>query len=131
VNEGEVYFALKADFDFDPAVITQRLGVEPTRILRKGDPRPKITSWILSSGKVVDEVVDVSALSSQLVTRLAPLSERIKQLITELDLSAVFQVVLHITVDDTKSTPAIGFDPETIKFLSNVGASIDVDTYLI
>jgi glutaredoxin-related protein len=47
----------------------------------------------------------------------------------ELRLSAVLQVVLRITMDDTKSMPAIGFDENTIKFLSNVGAFIDVDTY--
>jgi hypothetical protein len=85
--------------------------------------------WMLSSGKVVDEVVDVYAMSSKLVSRLAGSSESIKQLMAELRLSAVLQVVLRITMDDTKSMPAIGFDENTIKFLSNVGAFIDVDTY--
>jgi hypothetical protein len=129
VNEGEVYFALKGDYDFDPGVVTQRLGIEPTRVMRKADPRPKITSWMLSSGKVVDDVVDVYAMSSKLVSRLAGSSESIKQLMAELNLSAVLQIVLRITMDDSKSMPAIGFDEGTIKFLSNVGASIDVDTY--
>ncbi len=129
MNEGEVYFALKGDYDFDPAVITQRLGLAPSRVMRKADPRPKTTSWMFSSGKVLDEVVDVYTMSSQLVSRLAPLSEQIKQLMTDLNLSAVLQVVLHITMDDAKSTPAIGFDAETIRFLSSVGAFIDVDTY--
>jgi len=129
VNEGEVYFSLWADHAFDPEVITKRLGIEPTRVIRKADPRPKISSWELSSGKVVDEVVDVYELASQLVSRLAPVAERVQQLISDLDLSAVLQVVLRITMDDTKSTPAIGFDREVIRFLGTVGASIDVDTY--
>jgi len=129
VNEGEVYFALRGDHVFDPDVITQRLGIEPTRVMRKADPRPKITSWELSSGKVVDEVVDVYSMSSNLVSRLAGSSESIKQLVDELNLSAVLQVVLRIAMDDSKSTPAIGFDENTIKFLGKVGASIDVDTY--
>ena len=129
MNEGEVYFALMGDDAFDPDVITQRLGIEPSEVMRKADPRPKISRWTLSSGKVVDEVVDVYAMSSELVSRLADSRETIKELMAELRLSAVLQVVLRITMDDTKSTPAIGFDEKTIHFLSNVGASIDVDTY--
>jgi hypothetical protein len=120
---------LKGDYAFDPDVITRRLVIEPTRVMRKADPRTKTTMWMLSSGKVVDEVVDVYAMSSKLVSRLAGSSESIKQLMAELRLSAVLQVVLRITMDDTKSMPAIGFDENTIKFLSNVGAFIDVDTY--
>jgi len=129
VNEGEVYFALQASHAFDPDVITNRLGISPTRVMRKADPKPKLSSWELSSGRLVDEVVDVYAISSQLVSRLAPLAESIQRLMSELNLSAVLQVVLRITMDDRKSTPAIGFDQETIRFLSSVSASIDVDTY--
>jgi len=128
-NQGEVYFALMSDRDFDPALVSQRLGIEPSRVLRKANPKPKITSWALSSGKVAGEVVDVYAMSAPLISRLTPLTERIRQLMSELDLSAVFQVVLHISMDDAKSTPAIGFDSATVKFLADVGASIDVDTY--
>ena len=129
MNEGEVYFALRAGHDVDPAVITNRLGISPTRVMRKADPTPKLSSWELSSGRVVDEVVDVYEMSSQLVSRLTPLAEPIQRLMSELNLSAVLQVVLRITMDDAKSTPAIGFDPETIRFLCSVSASIDVDTY--
>lgn len=129
MNEGEVYFALKGDHDFDPDLITTRLGIDPSNVLRKADPTPKTTSWLLSSGKVVAEVVDVYAMSSHLISQLSPLTEQIKRLMTELNLSAVLQVVLRITMDDAKPTPVIGFDSETIKFLSAVGAFIDVDTY--
>ena len=129
MNEGEVYFALQADYAFDPGVITKRLGISPTRVMRKADPKPKLSSWELSSGRVVNEVVDVYAMSSQIVSRLAPLAEPIQRLMSELNLSAALQVVLRITMDDTKSTPAIGFDQETIRFLCSVSASIDVDTY--
>jgi hypothetical protein len=128
-NQGEVYFALMSDRDFDPAVVTQRLGIQPTRVLRKANPKPKITSWALSSGKVAGEVVDVYAMLGPLISRLAPLAEPIKQLMAELDLTAVLQVVLHISMDESKSTPALGFDSPTVRFLSAVGASIDVDTY--
>ena len=42
---------------------------------------------------------------------------------------AVLEVVLWITMDETKSTPAIGFDADVLSFVVAVGATIDVDTY--
>lgn len=127
-NEGEVYFALYAD-DFDPDVVTQLVGIQPTSARRKGVPTPKRTSWKLSAGKVEGDFIDVYELSSALVSKLLPYSERIEQVKQKFGLHAVLQVVLWITTDDSKPTPAIGFEPEVIAFLNSVGASIDVDTY--
>jgi Domain of unknown function (DUF4279) len=62
-------------------------------------------------------------------SRLSPHSEKIASVRKQLGLEAVLQVVLWITTDESKSTPAIGFNPEVISFLNTVGASIDVDTY--
>jgi uncharacterized protein DUF4279 len=129
LNEGEVYFALTCDRDFDPAIITDALGIEPSRTRRKAEPIPKISGWYLSSGEVISEVIDVFEMSTALVARLTPKTDQIKCLIAEHGLTAHLEVVLWITMDDTKSTPAIGFEPSTIHFLSAVGAYIDIDTY--
>ena len=40
------------------------------------------------------------------------------------------EVVLWFSDDETISTPAIGFEVETIQFLAKIGAYVDVDTYL-
>jgi len=127
-NEGEVYFALYGD-DFDPEVVTGLIGIQPTSARRKGTPIPKHTSWKVSLGKVEGDVIDVYDLSSALVAKLRPHQEQIARVKRELSLDAVLQVVLWVTTDDTKPTPAIGFEPEAIAFLSAVGASIDIDTY--
>lgn len=129
VNEGYIYFGLFGD-DFEPDVVTERLGIEPSRIMRKGDPIPKHTSWQLSTDKVVGEVVDVYEVAEPLIQRLEPKSEAIRSLVDELDLEAILQVVLWISTDENISTPAIGFDGGTIQFLSKVRGSIDVDTYI-
>jgi hypothetical protein len=126
---GEVYFALKGDYDFAPALVTARLGIDPDPREAKGGSKPQDNELGALVGEMEAEVVDVYAMSSQLIKRLAPTAERMKQAMSELGLSAVLQVVLHITVDDAKPTPAIGFDAKTINFLSSVGAFIDVDTY--
>ncbi len=125
-NEGEVYFGLFGD-DFDPEVLS--IGIAPTRIRRKAHPTPKHSSWVYSSGKVRDDLIDVYEMASSLVAALEPHADRIVEAKRAYGLEAVLEVVLTITLDETKSTPAIGFDSRVISFLSRVGASIDIDTY--
>jgi len=127
-NKGEVYFALVGD-DFDPSEVTQLVGLSPTSSGRKGAPIPKQGWWMISAGKVEGEIIDVYGMSSALVERLAPYSQRIIRAKQQLKLDAVLEVVLWISTDDSISTPAIGFTPEVVSFLNSVGASIDIDTY--
>ena len=129
-NEGEVYFALCSEVDFDPCDITRVVGLEPSRTTRRAFPRPKYTSWKVSSGKVETDVIDIYAMSSALISRLRAHSDKIVQAKRQFGLTAYLEVVLWISVDETTSTPAIGFDAEVISFLNAVGAHIDVDTYI-
>lgn len=129
-NKAEVYLALYGT-DFDPEEVTRRVGLEPTSIKRKGEPKTRRHSfWQISSGRVESDVIDVYEMSSALVTLLAPRTAEIASARRELSLEAVLEVVLWITTDESKSTPAIGFDREVISFLHAIGAAIDVDTYL-
>lgn len=128
MNEGEVYFRLFGAA-FDPDEITQRLDLVPSRTRRMGTGRHKYSAWDLSSGKVSGDVVDVYELSRSLVRQLAPKATHIREIANELQLTTVLQVVLWISMDNETSTPAIGFDQETVEFLSAVKASIDIDTY--
>jgi uncharacterized protein DUF4279 len=100
-NEGEVYFGLFGD-DFDPASLS--IGIAPTRTRRK-------------------------AMASTLVGALEPHADRVLEAKRAFGLEAVLEVVLTITRDQAKSTPAIGFDSRVIAFLHRIGASIDIDTY--
>lgn len=125
-NEGEVCFALFG-VDFDPAALS--IGVMPTKTCRQGDPTPKCSSWNYSTGKRRADVLDIYEMASSLVASLEPYAEAIIQAKRAFGLEAVLEVVVTITLDETKSTPAIGFDPNVIAFLHCVGASIDVDTY--
>jgi len=128
-NEAEVYFALYGT-DFDPEEVTRRVGLEPTSIKRKGEPKTRRHSfWKISSGRVEGDIIDVYEISSALVALLAPRAAEIASTRQELALEAVLEIVLWITTDESKSTPAIGFDREVISFLHAVGATIDVDTY--
>lgn len=129
MNEGEVYFSLFGD-EFEPDIVTEVIGINPTGTERKGTPFPKHSSWIYSTGKIEDEVVDVYEMASSLVAALVPYADNILKAKNDFHLDAVLEVVLTITTEDSKSTPAIGFDSDVIAFLHKVNATIDIDTYL-
>jgi len=127
-NEGEVYFALKGD-NFDPDEVTRRTGLVPTVVKFKADPIPKCSSWVLSSGKVKDDLLDIYEMAAKVVKPLANIVAQIKSVKEQYDLRAVLQVVLWISADENVPTPAIGFDEDVTAFLGTIGASIDIDTY--
>jgi hypothetical protein len=131
-NEGRVYFALDGD-DFDPDEITKFLGIEPTSIMRKGSKVPgrvpKMNSWQLSTVNVVNNFIDVYQMSTEIINTLKPKKEKILQAKERFNVAPRFEVVLWFSMNEEHSTPAIGFDVETIKFLGEIGAFIDIDTY--
>lgn len=131
-NEGRVYFALDGD-DFDPDEITEFLGLEPTNIRRKGSrirgKLPKYNSWELSTEEVIDEHIDVFEMSTQIIDVLNPKIDLIIEAINRYKLEPRFQVVLIFSTNEEHSTPAIGFEVETTKFLGAIGAFVDIDTY--
>ncbi len=128
-NEAEVYFALYGT-EFDPEEATRRIGLEPTKVARRGEPKSRRHSfWEVSSGHVENDILDVHEMSSALVALLAPYATKIASTRRELGLEAVLEVVLWISTDDSKPTPAVGFDQAVISFVHSVGAKIDVDTY--
>ena len=131
-NEGRVYFALDGD-DFDPDSLTDYLGIEPTSIMRKGaripNKVPVRNSWAVSTENIVNEYIDVFDMACEITKQLIPKQELIIKAIQEFDLVPRLEVVLWFSVNEKHSTPALGFDSETIKFLGEIGAFIDVDTY--
>jgi len=87
--------------------------------------------WEFSTDKIEDDVIDVYEMSSFIVSQLAPYTYNIRKAIESFNLEATLSVALWITSDESKSTPAIGFDNNVIAFLHEVGATIDVDTYIV
>jgi len=131
-NSGYVYFSLDGD-DFDPDEVTRLLGIEPTSVGRKGSKIPgkipKFNSWRLSTKNVVDECLDIYDLAKEIADQLEPKTAEIVGAIEQFGLSSRLQVVLEFSVNEEHSTPAIGFYKETVKFIADVGAFIDIDTY--
>ena len=131
-NEGRVYFALDGD-DFNPDDVTRLLDIEPTSVMRKWSKIPNKVpaknSWELSTDNVVNDFIDVFAMADSIVEMLKPKKQKIMEAIERFSLVPRLEVVLWFSVDEEHETPAIGFEPNTIKFLGDIGAFIDVDTY--
>jgi hypothetical protein len=131
-NEGRVYFALDGD-DFDPDEVTEFLGIKPTSIKRKGSKVPgripKMNSWQLSTENIVNDHIDVFEMSTEIVAKLKPKKELIMEAKKKFNVSPRFEVVLWFSMNEEHSTPAIGFEVETVEFLGEIGAFVDIDTY--
>jgi hypothetical protein len=130
---GEVYFGLYGE-DFEPNDISEYTGLTATGVRRRGElnpvvPIPKKSSWKFSTGKIEGDLIDVYEMSDDLVAQLAPYAEKILQATIKFNLTCKLQVVLWIDQDESKSTPAIGFERSVLDFLTAVGATIDIDTY--
>ncbi|WNO08449.1 DUF4279 domain-containing protein [Teredinibacter sp. KSP-S5-2] len=131
-NEGRVYFALDGD-DFEPDEVTKFLGIEPTSIRRKGSKIagkiPKMSSWELSTNNIVNDHIDIFEMSTKIIDKLKAKKDLILQAKERFNVLPRFEVVLRFSMNKEHSTPAIGFEVETIGFLGEIGALVDIDTY--
>lgn len=128
MNECEVYFRLSGE-NFDPTIVVGKIDLDGATIKQKGDPIPKSSSWIFSSGRAKSELIDVYEMAAAVVSKLIPHTNSLVDLKNTNGLDAVLQVVMTFSPDEEKSMPAIGFDGDVLAFLSAVGATIDIDTY--
>ena len=129
-NEGSVYFDLDGD-EFNHDELTKFLGIDPSRIVVKGETvsgrQPKKSYWQLSTENVVNDYIDIYEMASSIIYKLKAKKDLIVEAKSKFNLTARLEVVLMISSNEK---PAIGFEVGTIKFLSEVGALIDIDTYV-
>ncbi len=129
-----MYFGISGEFV--PEDLTKRLGVSPTDSCAKGarNPErgtPRHSIWNVSTERITAECIDVYELAEKVVDQLESKAIEVRNAVQELELHAVLQVVIHFSTDDNISTPAIGFSSRVLEFLATVGATIDIDTYIL
>lgn len=128
-NKARAYFGL-AGYHFNPDDITRFLGLEPTRVDASGArstlDKPVLSFWELST-ETVDDDIDVYKLTEGLIKQIEPAKEKILQACKDQNLSPRIVVELVLSVDKDESEPEVGFGARTIKFLSEIGAFINVD----
>lgn len=132
-NGVEVYFALKGD-EFDPDEFTALSGLIPSQVFRKGGAGQHIDEykfgmWKISTGRSANDVLLIDEIADQLIERIESGADCIAEAVAKSGLYAVLEIVLYVSMDETLSTPSLGFTSRTISFLHKVGATIDVDIY--
>jgi len=128
-NKARAYFAL-VGYHFDPDHITEALGIEPTATDDSGTrgslDKPVISSWEVSTDTAEGDV-DVYELTDTIVKKIEPIKEKLLEVIKKQNLSPRIGVVLTLSVDKDETAPDVGFGARTIRFLSEIGAFIDVE----
>ena len=127
------YFALTGD-DFDPKVLTQRLGVTPTEKWKKGDKwllnrTLQFSNWEFSTNKKGGYILMIDDLVKEVVDKLFDKIDIIKELKNEFNLDSRLEIVMYIDVNEERSTPALGHNLKTIEFLYRTQTRTDVDIY--
>ncbi len=128
-NEARAHFTL-AGYHFNPDHVTQHLGIQPTSIDASGANsemnKPVLSSWELSTATVTDDI-DVYKLTDELIKQIEPAKDKILEICKSHNLSPRLGVVLVLSVDKDETVPDVGFGARTIRFLSEVGAFINID----
>ena len=130
--EPYVYFALHGE-NFDPNIVTKKLGIEPTNAWKKGDLGQYLSTlnyscWKWSTEKVNESTV-IDKLVDEVVEKLKDKIEIINNLKDEFHLESTLVIVMQIDTNPEASTPALGYDLKTIEFLYRTRTVTDVDIY--
>ena len=105
-NKGRAYFGLSG-YHFDPNVVTEFIGLEPTSVNDAGTrgslDKPVISSWELSTETITSETQELDIyklIEDEILKKIEPANE---------------------------TTPDVGFGARIIKFCADIGAFINID----
>ena len=135
-NKGRAFFGISG-YHFDPDVVTQHLGIEPTSVnnagMRGSLEKPVISSWEFSTETVnsdTEEMDIYKLIDDEILKKIEPAKDKIIEICKNLNLSPRISVVLTLSIDKDESTPDVGFGSRVTKFCSEIGAFINVDIEL-
>ena len=109
----------------------QILEIEPTAVVngntRAGDDLPAISSWEYSSEKVIDDDIDIYYMTRMLIKEIEPAKDKIVIAAERYNLVPKIVVRLVISADKDESVPDIGISTRNLRFLSEIGAFVDIN----
>jgi hypothetical protein len=115
--------------NFDPAHVTEVLGLEPSQVWRRGDPRRYRTSgseecdgWVLKLNE--RESLHLDETLRDLLALIEPVRTPLSDFRKSRDVDV--QVAFAVDVVDSRY-PSISLSVTQVQKLSEIGASIDID----
>jgi len=132
-NKGRAFFGISG-YHFDPSVVTNYIGLEPTSTndagMRGNLDKPVLSSWEFSTPTITSEMQDLDIyklIDDEILKKIEPAKDKIIEICEKLNLSPRINVVLTLSIDKDEDTPDVGFGSRVIKFCSEIGAFINVD----
>ena len=128
-SETHTFFAV-FDFGDDPSVVTEIMGIEPTKAWCKGDPVPNHptgirthTRWALSSGLSTDEPLE--AHLEALLTTLEARYEAVRRCAKE------FHACIRAAIYFAEVNPEFFISPSLAVRLGKMGVPLEFDLYCL
>lgn len=124
------YFSIYGD-NFDTEDITIRLGITPTEvkvkgIVPEGKKRPSIeTSWKICTKEELS--LDLNDQLYRLINVMDDKVHTLCEMKSSLDVNFVFSFIVKI---ENGEKPAMHFTSDSLRFISSIGAEIDIDLYI-
>ena len=132
-NKGRAFFGLSG-YHFDPDLVTQHLGIEPTSVnnagMRGSLDKPVISSWEFSTETLDSDMQELDIyklIDDEILKKIEPAKDKIIEICKSHNLSPRIGVVLTLSIDKDETSPDVGFGARVIKFCSEIGAFINVD----
>ncbi len=126
-NEQYAYFSLVGEFD--PEMVSLRVGLAPSRAWRKGEVNPKTQLERRTGRWCLDSRLD----------RIRPLEEHVRDVLQQMsanvpafaEVAQQFGGVLQLVGYFYASYPGFGLDKGTVQNLASFGLEIDCDFYFL
>lgn len=121
---------------FEPDEVTSVVGIAPSETWEQGenDPNlglPQTSGWSLKVGPLYDaDAINGMTLVSQLVAIIESKAIEINYVKKKFDLTSCLCIWVCSSSKSGVSNPVVGFSASHIQFLSSIGTSIDIDTYV-
>ena len=93
---------------------------------RAGDDLPAISSWEYSSEEVIDDI-DIYYMTRMLIKEIEPAKDKIVIAAERYNLVPKIVVRLVISADKDEAVPDIGISTRNLRFLSEIGAFVDIN----
>ena len=132
-NKARAYFGLYG-YHFDPKVVTDFIGLEPTATndagMRGSLDKPVISSWEFSTKTITSDEQEVDLyklIDDDILKKIEPAKAKIIEICKNLNLSPRINIELTLSVDKDETEPDVGFGARIIKFCAEIGAFINID----
>ncbi|MBQ6874452.1 MAG: DUF4279 domain-containing protein [Clostridia bacterium] len=132
MSENSCYTYFRITGNFDPDLITERLGLVPEKYWKIGDSRHDGTLYDFASWEIgLCEQYDV-LVENQMHTTIAPLLNKIdilNEIKNEFDVDYILEIVP--TVYTSNSSPCLAPSLKVIDFCHATRTKIDIDLYVM